>query len=72
MFASFDPVALDKACADAVNAQPAIQNSVLGEADHEGHDHFSAVFPVTNWKVCLEHAEKLGLGTMEYELVTVK
>ena len=72
MFASFDPVALDKACADAVNAQPAIQNSVLGEADQEGHDHFSAVLPVTNWKVCLEHAEKLGLGTMEYELVTVK
>lgn len=27
MFASFDPVALDQACADAVNKQPAIKNS---------------------------------------------
>ena len=31
MFASFDPVALDVACADAVNRQPIIQNSLLGE-----------------------------------------
>ena len=31
MFASFDPVALDVACADAVNRQPAIGNSLLGE-----------------------------------------
>ena len=29
MFASFDPVALDQACADAVNNQPAIKNSLL-------------------------------------------
>ena len=72
MFASFDPVALDKACADAVNAQPVIQSSLLGEVDHEGHDHFSAVSPATNWRTCLEHAEKLGVGTMEYELIEVK
>ena len=39
-FASFDPVALDIACADAVNAQPVISNTCLSEADHEGHDHF--------------------------------
>lgn len=33
-FASFDPVALDIACADAVNAQPVISNTCLSEADH--------------------------------------
>ena len=44
-FASFDPVALDIACADAVNAQPVISNTCLSEADHEGHDHFGAMFP---------------------------
>lgn len=74
MFASFDPVALDVACADAVNAQPAISNSLLGEAlehDHE-HDHFTAVSPDTNWKSAIEHAEKIGLGSSEYELITVK
>lgn len=75
MFASFDPVALDVACADAVNAQPAISNSMLGEAlehhDHE-HDHFGAVSPDTNWRSAVEHAEKIGLGSTEYELITVR
>lgn len=71
-FASFDPVALDVACADAVNAQPIISNTVLAEADHEGHDHFGAVSPNTNWKTSIAHAKKLGLGTDEYELIEVK
>lgn len=71
-FASFDPVALDVACADAVNRQPVISNSLLGEADHEGHDHFGAVSPTTNWRSCIEHAKKIGIGTDEYELIEVK
>ena len=71
-FASFDPVALDIACADAVNAQPIISNTCLSEADHEGHDHFGAMFPTTNWRSCIEHAKKIGLGNDEYELVEVK
>ena len=71
-FASFDPVALDVACADAVNRQPVIGNSVLGDHQHihEG-DHFHKVSPNTNWMSCVEHAEKLGSGTREYELVEV-
>ena len=72
MFASFDPVALDVACADAVNNQPILANTMLSEADHEGHDHFGAVSPTTDWRVCPEHAEKLGLGVREYELIAVK
>ncbi len=72
MFASFDAVALDEACADAVNAQAPISNSALGEAEHCHHDHFTDVFPTTNWRSCLEHAEKIGFGTRQYELVTVK
>ena len=35
MFASFDPVALDIACADAVNRQPVIAGSILSEKPHE-------------------------------------
>lgn len=31
MLASFDPVALDQACADLVNAAPVMQNSILAE-----------------------------------------
>ena len=72
MFASFDPVALDVACADAVNAQPVIANTLLAESNHEGHDHFGAISPDTNWKSCIEHAVKLGIGSDQYELITIR
>jgi len=72
MFASFDPVALDQACADAVNRQPVIPDSVLGEQPQTHHDHFTDTFPNTDWNVQLDHAVKMGLGTRKYELITVK
>ncbi|MGN0985533.1 MAG: DUF362 domain-containing protein [Candidatus Enterenecus sp.] len=74
MFASFDPVALDQACADAVNAMPVNPHSVLGGHDHDcgcDGDRFCMAHPDTDWKVQLEHGEKLGLGTREYELVRI-
>lgn len=76
MFASFDPVALDQACADAVNAMPINPHSVLGDSDHDhghadGSDHFDFSHPDTNWRVCLEHAEHLGLGSRQYELIKI-
>ena len=71
MFASFDPVALDIACADAVNAQPAIENSRLGEQPHVHGDHFKNNHPETNWMSCIDHAVKLGLGSKEYELIEI-
>lgn len=72
MFASFDPVAIDQACADAVNAETPIKGSLLDEAEKKCCDHFTNVSPNTDWKVTLEHAEKLGIGTREYELVKIK
>lgn len=77
MFASFDPVALDVACADACNRMPVLPGSQLYENLHrEGacdlHDHFCNSAPDTNWKSCVEHGEKIGLGTRSYELVTVR
>lgn len=75
MFASFDPVALDVACADACNHQPVIAGSVLDknkEKTHdECHDHFHVTHPDTNWKSCVEHAEKIGLGSREYQLIEI-
>lgn len=71
MFASFDPVALDVACADAVNRQPVMKGSLLEESGCKHHDHFTNVSPETNWKVTIDHAVKLGLGNNEYELVTI-
>ena len=71
MFASFDPVALDQACVDAVNQQPVMPGSHLAEMPQEHHDHFTDSSPATNWKSCLEHAEKIGLGSREYELIKI-
>lgn len=74
--ASFDPVALDKACADMVCNAPLLQtNNCLSEKhphEHlEGEDKFHMIHPDTNWQSGLIHAEKIGIGTQNYELITV-
>ena len=76
MFASFDPIALDQACVDAVNAAPVNPDSLLRDAHErhhidDAHDHFHAAHPDTNWQSALEHGEKLGLGTRDYELIKI-
>ncbi len=71
MFASFDPVALDMACADAVNRQPVMAGSILEKHGSHHHDHFKDTHPNTNWKSSIEHAVKIGLGSAEYELITL-
>ena len=77
MFASFDPVALDQACVDACLTATPIRNSQLGDnlakPDwHHHHDHFLDSNPNVRWKETLEHAEKIGLGSRSYELITMK
>ena len=74
MLASFDPVALDQACADLCLAAEPIRNSQLGDhlakPDwHHHHDPFQDNHPTTNWRETLAHAEKIGLGTRSYELI---
>ena len=76
MFASFDPVALDQACVDACLKQQPIPGSLLDERMHaedfvDHHDHFVNTTPESEWESCLEHAEKIGLGTRKYELIKV-
>ncbi len=73
MFASFDPVALDMACVDAVNAQTPLRGSAADDAHAKAHvhDHFQRLHPDTNWRSCLEHGEKIGIGTRDYELVKI-
>lgn len=77
MAASFDPVALDQACADLVNAAPVMGRSLLADQieknpqEAKKHDHFHNVSPTTDWKLCLDHSEKIGLGTRQYELIKI-
>ncbi len=70
MLASFDPVALDQACVDLVNAQKPNPASVLGNTPPE-EDYFQAVYPYTDYSKCFEHASKIGLGVQEYELIKI-
>ena len=78
IFAGFDPIALDQACIDAVNAAPAIPGCITSERKKipaygkGGMDHFTGIHPTTDWRTQLAHAEKIGLGTSKYELITVK
>jgi uncharacterized Fe-S center protein len=78
MFAGFDPVALDKACIDAVNAAPEVSTSVLSEREHShqdangSNDHFTNIHPSTDWRYQISHAEKIGLGSATYDLIAVK
>lgn len=73
MFASFDPVALDTACADAVNRQPVMRGSVIDNSPDDAHsDRLTTASPGTNWRACTDHAEKIGIGSTKYELVEIK
>ena len=71
MFASFDPVALDMACVDAVNRQPVMPGSILSKSSHDHQDHFTDTHPDTNWESAIDHAVKIGLGNKEYKLITI-
>ena len=69
-FASYDPVALDQACSEAVMRQPVMKGS-LADNDSD-RDLFGKVTPITDWTAGLVHAEKIGLGTREYNLIKLK
>ena len=74
MFVSKDPLALDQACVDACMAATPMPGSQLYDRMqrpdfHDHHDHFKNSTPESEWKSCLEHAEKIGLGTRAYDLI---
>ena len=73
--ASFDPVALDRACADMVLKAPALPGSKLTDRCHghvnEQEDKFLIVHPNAKWRSGLAYAEEIGVGTQQYELITI-
>ncbi|MBO4797362.1 MAG: DUF362 domain-containing protein, partial [Candidatus Methanomethylophilaceae archaeon] len=72
ILASFDPIALDRACADLVMRQPVNPGGCLAGKDASSADIFTLNQPGTNWRSHFEHAEKMGLGNGDYELVEVR
>lgn len=63
---STDPVALDKACYDLVTAA----EGMPGEEHrfHRGDDKFAQLYPECEPHAQFQHGEKIGLGSMDYEL----
>lgn len=72
ILASTDPVAIDKASLDLVNKAEINPASAIGHHHHQDGDRFTFTHPKTNGKECLEHAEAIGLGSQQYELIEVK
>ncbi len=63
MFDSFDPVALDQACADAVNAQPALPGSVLFDRATTTRIHptiSTRPTRTTDWRACAGARREAG------------
>ncbi len=71
ILSSEDPVAIDQASADLVNAEIGNKASKLQRNFEPGEDKFRAIYPNVDWSIQLEYAEELGMGTREYELIKV-
>ena len=73
MLASFDPVALDKACVDLSQKQPMVAGSRLYKNSNgiKPDDIFNCTHPKTRWQATIVHAEKMGLGSSSYELIEI-
>lgn len=70
ILASRDPVAVEQATFDLVNAQPGIADSKLGES-LPGEDKFAKIYPDMDSTVTMAYAEEIGLGSRQYRLVEI-
>lgn len=69
--ASKDPVAIDQASVDLVNAEQALQGSCLEKNLNPGEDKIRGLYPEVDWTLQLDYAEGLNLGSRNYELVRI-
>lgn len=69
ILASSDPVALDQASFDLVNEQITLSNSKLASKGN-GVDKFKILHGIDGTKQ-LEYAEKIGLGSRKYKLISI-
>jgi uncharacterized Fe-S center protein len=71
ILASTDPVAIDQASYDLVKAQTGFAASALQENHAPGKDKFAGVHRGVDPTIQLAYAERLGLGSRDYELIEV-
>ena len=66
--AATDPVAIDQASVDLVNAAAALPGTELTAQMEPGGDKFKGLYPEIDWSYQLEYAQSLGLGQRQYTL----
>ena len=71
ILASKDPVAIEQASLDLVNAQEGIRGTALRNAFTPGKDKFKDLYPNVDVRVQINYAQELGLGNKEYTLIEV-
>ncbi|MGY5854263.1 MAG: DUF362 domain-containing protein [Candidatus Thorarchaeota archaeon] len=79
IFGSTDPLAIDQACFDAINDAPANPDSSVADVKQgdcklkvaHGHKDPESGELLCFANVQFTHAEKMGLGSREYEIVTL-
>ena len=67
---SRDPVAIDKASVDLINAQAGLRGTAVKGAA-AGTDKLRAMYPKVDWNIQIRYAESLGLGSSSYKLVKI-
>ena len=73
MLASF----VDQACVDLCNKMPVCEGSRLDKhiklfwEEDPNHEYFHLNHPDAEWEAGLIHAEEIGLGTRQYELIKI-
>lgn len=81
ILASDDPVAIDQASIDLINSEPPMPGSLVKDLN-PGDDKFAALFgkttdegkykPSNGHRIQIDHAEKMGLGHSQYQLVNLE
>jgi uncharacterized Fe-S center protein len=69
VMSSWDPVAIDQASLDLVNAQQGFADSALKSGHEPGGDKFRGVNPHIDHTMQLAYAEEIGVGERKYSLV---
>ncbi len=71
ILASIDPVAVDKASLDLINKQPSAIDLCPDHGSHENNDKFRQLYTYIDPGLQLRAAEKLGMGSTDYELIEI-
>ena len=71
VLAATDPVAIDQAAVDLINAEAALPGAALKANTGPGEDKFRGLYPEVDWTHQLAYAEKMKLGSRQYKLVRI-